>query len=64
MITRADAAYAAPPSATSVRDDDLDIPTLVSTLTDNKWPILIGTLVFMAVGFVVVFVTRHVIGAL
>lgn len=49
VITRADAAYAAPPSATSVRDDDLDIPTLVSTLTDNKWPILIGTLVFMAV---------------
>ncbi|HEY0505386.1 MAG TPA: polysaccharide biosynthesis tyrosine autokinase, partial [Lysobacter sp.] len=42
-------AYAAPPSANAARDDDLDIPTLVSTLTDNKWPILIGPLVFFAV---------------
>src|SRR5688500_15086079 len=54
VISRADAAYGTPPSATAVRDDDLDIPTLVSTLNDNKWPILIGTLVFAAAAVIYV----------
>lgn len=49
VITRAEAAYSAPPAATAARDDDFDIPTLVSTLTDNKWPILIGTAIFFAI---------------
>ena len=46
VINRADPPYAVPPAATAAREDDIDIPTLVSTLSDNKWPILIGTLVF------------------
>lgn len=54
VIPRAEAAYATPPSATAARDDDLDIPTLVSTLNDNRWPILIGTLVFAAAAVIYV----------
>ncbi|BDU17051.1 polysaccharide biosynthesis tyrosine autokinase [Lysobacter auxotrophicus] len=48
VISRADAPYAVPPAA-NAREDDIDIPTLVSTLTDNKWPILFGTLAFFIV---------------
>jgi len=48
VISRADAPYSVPPAA-NAREDDIDIPTLVSTLTDNKWPILFGTLAFFIV---------------
>ena len=48
VISRADAPYAVPPAA-NAREDDIDIPTIVSTLTDNKWPILLGTLAFFLV---------------
>jgi len=48
VISRADAPYTVPPAA-NAREDDIDIPTLVSTLTDNKWPILFGTLAFFIV---------------
>ncbi|MDI9240249.1 polysaccharide biosynthesis tyrosine autokinase [Lysobacter sp. LF1] len=48
VISRADTAYV-PPAATAAREDDIDIPTLVSTLNDNKWPILIGTLAFFVI---------------
>ena len=54
VISRADPAYAAPPAATAARDDDIDIPTLVSTLNDNKWAILIGTLAFFVIATVYV----------
>lgn len=50
VISRADAPYAVPPNAANAtRDDDIDIPTLVSTLNDNKWPILFGTLAFFVI---------------
>ena len=48
VISRADAPYSVPPAANS-REDDIDIPTLVSTLTDNKWPIAFGTLAFFII---------------
>ncbi|GAA5075177.1 polysaccharide biosynthesis tyrosine autokinase [Lysobacter panacisoli] len=53
VISRADPAYTAP-AATAVRDDDIDIPTLVSTLNDNKWAILVGTLAFFVAATVYV----------
>jgi len=60
VISRADAPYTVPPAANS-REDDIDIPTLVSTLTDNKWPILFGTLAFfiIAVAYVLLATPKY-----
>ena len=60
VISRADAPYAVPPAA-NTREDDIDIPTLVSTLTDNKWPILFGTLAFfiIAVAYVLLATPKY-----
>lgn len=46
VITRMDNALP-PPGPT--REDEIDLPTLVSTLTDRKWLILAGTLAFAAI---------------
>jgi len=46
LITRAESAHPVP--ATTIREDDIDIPTLVGTLGDHKWSILFGTMLFFA----------------
>lgn len=43
LIARTDNPFPPPSPA---RDEDIDLPTLVSTLTDRKWLILSGTLLF------------------
>ncbi len=46
LITRAELAHPVP--ATTIREDDIDIPSLVTTLSDNKWSIMFGTMLFFA----------------
>ena len=46
LIARHDNAL--PPPATA-REEEIDLPTLVTTLTDRKWLILSGTLLFAAI---------------
>ena len=52
LITRAEAAYPGP--AATMREDDIDIPTLVTTLSDHKWSILFGTMLFFAISVIYV----------
>lgn len=52
LMTKADSAYSVP--ATTIREDDIDIPTLVTTLSEHKWSILFGTMLFFAVSAVYV----------